>query len=69
MRAAALAAFVFGFYLSGGESRSDCTEGCDKDAAACVDACETKHGNDAPARVGCKVKCAEQRGACEKACK
>lgn len=68
MRAALLFAVVFGFYGSGAEARSDCSEGCDKEAAACVDACEAKHGNDAPARVGCKVKCAEQRGVCEKGC-
>ena len=68
MRAAVLAAALFGFYVCGGEARSDCADACDKEAAACVDVCEAKHANDAPARVSCKLKCAEQRGACDKSC-
>ena len=47
---------------------SACSGKCDKDAAACVDACEAKYGSDAAKRVGCKVECAKKREACDAQC-
>jgi len=46
-----------------------CDAACDKEAAACVDKCESAHPNDPAARVGCKVKCADTRKTCSKGCK
>lgn len=48
---------------------STCADRCDRDAAACVDACEADHPKDASARVGCKVRCGERRAACAGGCK
>ena len=48
---------------------AECSRKCDKTAAACLDTCEATHGSDAAARVQCKVKCAEARQSCDKACK
>ena len=46
-----------------------CDAACDKEAAACVERCESTHPNDPAARVGCKVKCADARKTCSKNCK
>jgi hypothetical protein len=46
-----------------------CDSACDRDAATCVDRCESTHASDPAARVGCKVKCADTRKACSKTCK
>ena len=51
-----------------GEPEASCDADCDKAAATCVDACEAKFPNDPAQRVGCKVKCAESRVSCSKAC-
>ena len=48
---------------------SDCNSTCDREAAACVDKCESTHPNDPAARVGCKVKCADARKSCSQKCK
>ncbi len=46
-----------------------CDTTCDRDAASCVDRCESAHPNDPATRVGCKVKCADTRKECSKHCK
>jgi hypothetical protein len=70
MRSALFAAVILGFYASGSAEplAGDCSAACDKEAAACVDACEEKFPNDPSARIGCKLKCAEKRTECDKGC-
>lgn len=71
MRSALFAAVLLTFYASGSGAEprgGDCSAACDKEAAACVDACEDKFPNDPSARISCKVKCAEKREACDKSC-
>lgn len=48
---------------------SDCVDKCDRAAAECVDACEVEFKKDAPARVGCKVKCTEKHETCTEGCR
>ena len=71
-RALASTAFALGVGLffagpaGAGEPRS-CSENCDRRAAECLDACETKFKEDKP-RVECKMQCATDRQKCEGAC-
>ena len=59
-------------HVSGVEAsplESDCSLKCDKEAATCVDGCETTHPDDAAKRVQCKVDCIDKRQACDAKCK
>lgn len=69
MRLAVIAAFLLAApLLPLTEKTAACDAECDKQAAACVDACEEQFKNDPAQRVGCKVKCAEKRASCSKDC-
>jgi hypothetical protein len=48
---------------------SDCSLKCDKEAATCVDGCETTYPDDAAKRVQCKVDCIDKRQTCDAKCK
>src|SRR3954454_25331944 len=45
-----------------------CSQGCDRKASECVDACESKY-QEAKPRVECKVGCIGEREKCDKDCK
>lgn len=68
----ALASSLLGLALlttaSAPAAKSSCSARCDDRAAACDDACETRH-QDAKPRVECKLACIQERTACEKDCK
>ena len=70
MRAAALAALIAAFYASApaAPETGSCTDTCDKSAATCVDACESRFPTDPSPRIACKLDCAKKRGACESGC-
>lgn len=66
-----LAVLLFAFAVVVAVPRASaitCDEACDKDAAACVDACEDKFPDAPRDRVGCKLDCAKKRGSCAKKC-
>jgi hypothetical protein len=68
MRAALLAIVLLAPYLPLADQAEACDLRCNKEAASCVDACETQFKGDPAQRVGCKVKCAEKRVGCAKSC-